>query len=63
MAELKPGDVVELTSGSAKMTVETVGQSDQNANLIAAQCVWFEESAGEVRRAVVAVDALKKVKA
>ncbi|MBP0481942.1 YodC family protein [Sagittula salina] len=63
MAELYPGDVVELASGGARMTVETVGQSDQNPALIAAQCVWFEEAAGEVRRAVIAADALRKVEA
>ncbi|AUC55098.1 MAG: hypothetical protein ACU0CC_16920 [Sagittula sp.] len=65
MADVKPGDKVQLISGSVVMTVETVGQSDQNAALTAAQCVWYEAGQGnvlgEVRRAVVAVDALEKV--
>lgn len=42
MSEIKVGDVVELKSGSPKMTVSLVGRASLGGEVIHAWCDWFE---------------------
>ncbi|GAA4223707.1 hypothetical protein GCM10022290_25380 [Sagittula marina] len=60
MADLNPGDMVELTSGAALARIWIVRPV---AARFAAQTVRFHSAAPEVGRAIVAVDALRKVDA
>ena len=40
MTEFKPGDVVMLKSGGPKMTVDQIGDSASNREMV--WCDWFE---------------------
>jgi uncharacterized protein YodC (DUF2158 family) len=47
------GDVVMVKSGGPKMTVDQVARDE-------VRCVWFDERAGDFKRAVFPVATLEK---
>lgn len=58
MAQLKVGDVVELKSGSPKMTITDSWQGDDGIQFF---CSYFSQKEGKTQTARFPPDALRKV--
>lgn len=52
MDEIKAGDIVELKTGSVKMTVESI-------STLKCHCIWYSNN--EMHKNIISIHALKKV--